>query len=81
MILTMSRDADGDGAWGTVLNRLQGFTFVFTLRDGEEEVGRILEADHDGYTVTVMVNDFDQPRVGEKERVLTIEDIVEMEYP
>lgn len=80
MNISMSKDAEGDGAWGTVFNRLRGFTFEVTLKD-QSFVGRIVEADE------IEVTFVDEPdsslfadNAPEKERTVFISDIDEMEY-
>jgi len=69
--ITMSRDAEGDGAWGTVFNKLQGITFEVTMKDQSFFVGRIHEADEQSVWF------LDE---GERQKEVFIEDIEEMEY-
>lgn len=72
MNITMSADAQEDGAWGTILNRLKGFTFEVTRTNEHYFVGRILEADELEVTF-----ELERPT---RELTIAIDSISEMEY-
>lgn len=78
MQITMSADATGDGAWGTVLNKLQGMTFEVTKTNQQFFVGRVVEANE--VEVTFEVERLGAFGVALFQPTVRIEDIEEMEY-